>query len=148
MVVCNGNNGWNQMLKNALLSSSCILVCELGQGASSLVVNTQSHHGEIIVQQDYLDLLSFLYSNTSKLFTSIGNQLVEHCVKQGKHGKRLPISVMGLEIETSSCVVAHELNEEWASMIEKYVRQIEEMQVELCATIKELEEFVAMIPQQ
>jgi hypothetical protein len=29
---------------------------------------------------------------------------------------------MGVEIETSSCIVAHELNEEWASMIEKYVR--------------------------
>jgi hypothetical protein len=55
---------------------------------------------------------------------------------------------MGVEIETSSCVVAHELNEEWASMIKKYVRQIEEMQVELCATIKELEEFVATILQQ
>lgn len=55
---------------------------------------------------------------------------------------------MGVEIETSSCVVAHELNEEWASMIEKYVRQIEEMWVELCAIIKELEEFVAMISQQ
>jgi hypothetical protein len=33
-------------------------------------------------------------------------------------------------------------------MIDKYVRKIEEIWVELCATIKELEEFVAMILQQ
>jgi aspartate/tyrosine/aromatic aminotransferase len=55
---------------------------------------------------------------------------------------------VGVEIETSSCVVAHELNEEWASTIKKYVKNFEEMRVEFCATIKELEEFVAMISQQ
>jgi hypothetical protein len=33
-------------------------------------------------------------------------------------------------------------------MTYKYVRQVEEIWVELCATTKELEEFVAMILQQ
>jgi hypothetical protein len=34
---------------------------------------------------------------------------------------------VGVKIETSSCIVAHALNEEWASMIDKYVRKIEEI---------------------
>ncbi len=54
----------------------------------------------------------------------------------------------GADIETSYSVAAQELKEVRASITQKYATQIEDMQVELSARAKELEESAAMFSHQ
>lgn len=137
-------------MKSIVIFLVHILVCEVGLGASSSTIDTQSHHKKIITWQYsnwrqitsicYL-IFTLIHPSSSQPQESSWLDTMSNRVDMEK-GSQL---MLWAQIETLSCVTAHEPNEEWASMIEKYVKQIKEMLVELCATTKELEESIAMI---